>query len=73
MLQMGLNALEPSSSNLLKLLNFKLKNYQPHQGGKWSLNLEWCIQKKHKGHLISNILKVCKLACNIVSHDVKHS
>ncbi len=60
------NTLEPNSSNLQELLKFKLKNYQLHHGGKWSLNLKWCIHKNHKGHLINNILKVCKLACNIV-------
>ncbi len=43
-----MHTLEPNNYNIQKFLKYKLRNYQSHQGGMWSPNLELCVQKDYK-------------------------
>ncbi len=41
LVQWIMHAFEPSDSNVKSLLTYRLKNFQPHKGGKQLPNLKW--------------------------------
>ena len=52
-----IKAMEPGDSNLHLFLRFRLSQYQPYSGGRWSQSLEYFTLSKHqrkKGSLVWN-------------------